>query len=300
MATDPAPDWYSHGLNRIAYYRVAAAAATALPRPARLRLARGLGRLLAHAVPAERRAVRGNLVRVLAGAPPARIDAAVAETFANFGAFFADLLTLNRRPGVDLRAHVASATGEEHLDAALAAGRGVVLVTAHLGNWEFAGRLLSDRGGRTAHVVLSAEQDAALERYLRLDAPGLRFVTRHRATSTLGLLAALRRAELVAMQVDRPTGGRDAIAPFFGEPAAFPLGPFVLARAAGAAVVPAFCALAPGGRYRLEIEPAIWVKPGEEIAALSVVVAALERVIRAYPTQWFNFFDAWSPPHGRA
>ena len=219
------------------------------------------------------------------------------ETFANFGAFFADLLTLNRHPSTDLAAYVASAEGEHHLDAALAAGRGVVLLTAHLGNWEFAGRLLSSRGRRTAHVVLSAEQDQALERYLRLDSPQLRFVTRRHATSTLGLLAALRRAELVAMQADRPTGGRgDAIVPFFGEPAAFPIGPFVLARAAGAAVVTAFCAMAPGGRYRLEIDPPIWVKPGEEPSALATTVAALERVIRAYPTQWFNFFDAWSPP----
>jgi KDO2-lipid IV(A) lauroyltransferase len=302
MADDPAaPDWYSHGLNRVVYYRLAAAAATGLPRPARLRLARGLGRLLARAVPAERRAVRSNLGRVLTGVAPAELDARVAETFANFGAFFADLLTLNRRPRAELRAYVAAADGEHHVDAALAAGRGVVLLTAHLGNWEFAGRLLADRGGRTANVVFSAEQDAALERYLRLDGPKLRFVTRHRPTSTLGLLAALRRGELVAMQADRPSGGRsDAVVPFFGEPAAFPLGPFVLARAAGAAVVTSFCPMTPGGRYRLEIDPPIWVKPGEELAGLTAVVTALERAIRARPTQWFNFFDAWSPPNGRS
>ena len=295
------PDWYSHGLNRLFYYRIAQTAASTLPRPARLRLARGLGRVLSRAVPAERRAVRSNLARVLPGAPPRELDRRVSETFANFGAFFADLLTLNRQPAAALGAYVASAESEHHLDAALAAGRGVVLLTAHLGNWEFAGRLLSSRGRRTAHVVLSAEQDQALERYLRLDSPQLRFVTRRHATSTLGLLAALRRAELVAMQADRPTGGRgDAIVPFFGEPAAFPIGPFVLARAAGAAVVTAFCAMAPGGRYRLEIDPPIWVKPGEETSALATTVAALERVIRAYPTQWFNFFDAWSPPHGHA
>jgi KDO2-lipid IV(A) lauroyltransferase len=303
MPTDSAgPDWYSHGLNRVVYYRLAAAAAAVLPRPARRLLARGLGRLLARAVPAERRAVRSNLGRVLAGAPPAVIEARVGETFANFGAFFADLLTINRRPSAGLRGYVSSAEGEHHLDAALAAGRGVVLLTAHLGNWELAGRLLESRGGgRTAHVVLSAEQDAALERYLRLDRAHLRFVTRRRPTSTLGLLAALRRSELVAMQADRPSGGRsDALVPFFGEPAAFPLGPFVLARAAGAAVVPAVCVMAPGSRYRLDVEPPIWVKPGEEPTALAAVVAWLERVIRAHPTQWFNFFDAWSPPNGRA
>lgn len=295
------PDWYSHRLNRVGYYRLATVVAGLLPRPARLRLARALGRLFARAVPAERRAVRSNLSRVLRGVRPEVIEARVSETFANFGAFFADLLALNRRAGADLRACIAGDEGEHHLDAALAAGRGVVLLTAHLGNWELAGRLLSARGGRTAHVVLSAEQDRALEHYLRRDGPQLRFVTRHHATSTLGLLAALRRAELVAMQADRPTGGRgDVLVPFFGEPAAFPLGPFVLARATGAAVVPAFCVMTAGGRYRLEVDPPIWVKPGEEQTALATTVAALERVIRAYPTQWFNFFDAWSPPHGRS
>jgi KDO2-lipid IV(A) lauroyltransferase len=160
MAREPgAADWYSHGLNRVAYYRLASAAAAALPRPARLRLARGLGRLLARALPAERRAVRSNLGRVLAGAPSAVIEARVTETFANFGAFFADLLTINRNPPADLRAYVACDDGEHHLTRGPRGRRGVVLLTAHLGNWEFAGRLRRC-GAATAHVVLSAEQDA--------------------------------------------------------------------------------------------------------------------------------------------
>jgi len=116
------PHWYSHGLNRLFYYRLAQAGAAALPRPARLRLARGLGRLLSRAMPAERRAVRSNLARVLPGTASRELDRRVSETFAHFGAFFADLLTLNRQPAADLGAYVASAEGEHHLDAALAAG----------------------------------------------------------------------------------------------------------------------------------------------------------------------------------
>ena len=79
-------------------------------------------------------------------------------------------------------------------------------------------------------------------------------------------------------------------------PAAFPIGPFVLARAAGAPVVPAYCAMDTDHRYRITVEPPIWVKPGEEATALAAMVATLERAIRAHPTQWFNFFDVWSPP----
>jgi len=292
------PRWYSHGLNRLAYYRLARAVAAVLPRPVRLAAARAVACAVGRALSAERSHVRGNLARVLPGAEPRELDAAVDETFANFGAFFADLLILNLAGPERLRPYVAARVGDEQLDAIFAAGRGAVLVTAHLGNWELGGRLLACRtDSPLTHVVLSAEEDAALEPHLRVNAPELRFVTRTHPTSTLGLLAALRRGEAVAMQGDRPTGERgDRLVSFFGAPAAFPIGPFVLARAAGAPVVPAFCTMAPDGRYRVEVGSPIWVKPGEEMAGLETMVAALERAVRAHPTQWFNFFDVWAPP----
>jgi len=298
MPTDVAPPrWYSHGLNRLAYYRIAAGLAGALPRPARLRAGRALGRAIGRRLRAERASVRANLSRVLRGASPAALEAAVDGTFADFGACFSDLLTVNREAPQRLRRWVSRADGETDLDAALAGDRGVILLTAHLGNWELGGRLLEPRLQRTTHVVLSAEQDAALEPYMRADTPSLRFVTRRHATSTLSLLAALRRGEAVAMQGDRPTGERrDTPVPFFGEPTAFPLGPFVLARAAGVPVVPAFCAMGRDTRYHIAIEPAIWVKPGEEVVALATAVGALERAVRRTPTQWFNFFDMWAGP----
>jgi len=291
------PRWYSHGLNRLAYYRLAGACAAALPRAPRLAAARMLGRVLSRWLAPERASVRRNLARVLPDRDAPDLDAGVTETFANFAACFADLLTLNRGDASAFRSYVAEATGAEHLDAAFAAGRGAILLTAHLGNWELAGRLLVRRGDRPIHVVLSREEDAGIERYLRLGGARLRFVTRRQATSTLGLLAALRRDEIVAMQGDRPTGERgDVVLPFFGDPAAFPIGPFVLARAAGAPVVPAFCSMTADARYQIVVEPLIWVKPGEEVAALATMVGSLERAVRAHPTQWFNFFDVWSPP----
>jgi len=291
------PRWYSHGLNRLAYYRLASGCARALPRAPRLAAARVVGRVLSRWLAGERAGVRRNLARVLPELGAAALDARVTETFANFAACFADLLTLNRGDAAALRSYVVEVTGAEHLDAAFSAEHGAILLTAHLGNWELAGRLLAGRGDRPTHVVLSSEEDAGVERYLRLGGPRLRFVTRRQATSTLGLLAALRRDELVAMQGDRPTGERgDVVLPFFGEPAAFPAGPFILARAAGAPVLPAFCSMTRDARYRIDIEPPIWVKPGEEVAAVATMIGALERAIRAQPTQWFNFFDVWSLP----
>ena len=290
------PRWYSHGLNRLVYYRMAGAAAGLLPRPGRLRVARLAGRVAGRRLTEERARVRENLARILPGAGPRALDRAVGETFANFAACFSDLLTINRGSPERLGEYMADRRGEEHLDAACVAGRGVILITAHLGNWELGGRLLVPRLDRPTHIVLAGEQDADLEGYLRRAGERLRFVTRRHATSTLGLLAALRRNEAVAMQGDRPTGERDLLVEFFGAPAAFPVGPFVLARATGAPVVPAYCAMKRDQRYEMVVEPAIWVKPGEEAAALAAMVATLERAVRAHPTQWFNFFDVWSPP----
>jgi KDO2-lipid IV(A) lauroyltransferase len=237
---------------------------------------------------------------VLGSPPPGQLDRAVEETFARFGACFADLLTLNRQPPERLERALAAAEGDQHLREALAGGRGAIVLTAHLGNWELGGRLMARRHARPTHVVLSTEQDAALEGYLRVGAPGVTFVTRRQATAALPLWAALRRNEVVAMQVDRAAGGRgDAMAPFFGAPAAFPLGPFLLARASGAPIVPAFCPMTDDGRYRVVVEPAIRVGRGEEPAALAAVIGALERMVARHPTQWFNFYDVWGEAHGR-
>jgi predicted LPLAT superfamily acyltransferase len=101
---------------------------------------------------------------------------------------------------------------------------------------------------------------------------------------------------VVALQADRALGnGGDVWIPFFGRPAPFPLGPFHLARAAGVPVVPAFCILDARRRYEVRIAAPIAVRRGEEAAAAWAWVAVLESVVRAHPTQWFNFFDTWDP-----
>src|SRR5262249_45786846 len=103
--------------------------------------------------------------------------------------------------------------------------------------------------------------------------------------------------EIVAMQGDRGLGNRGDVAmPFFGAPAPFPLGPFVLARAAGVPVVPSFCVLGPDRRYTIVVGEPITVKEGAAVEALAARVKILQSTVGAHPGQWFNFFDAWSVP----
>lgn len=289
--------WYAHPYNRSGYYRLASRCARALPRAGRHALAAGLARFALRCLPAERESVRRNLRRVLPQADARRLDAAVSGLFRNFARCFADLLTINRGPTASLSQYVGEVRGREHLAAASAPERGLIVATAHLGNWELGGRLLSREGGRVIHVVLSAEEDPAVQAWLRRDTEGVHFVTREAPTTSLTLLAALRRNEIVAVQGDRAAGGRaDEPVPFFGAPAPFPIGPFLLARASGAPVLPAFCPLGEGATYQVSLEPPIWVRPGGEEAGLRQFVAVIERYISAYPEQWFNFYDVWGAP----
>jgi lauroyl/myristoyl acyltransferase len=289
-----APRWYTHRLNRPAVYRAGAVLAGAMPRPARLALARSLARRAAGWFPTERARVRENVARVRPDLDAAARERLVGEVFRHFAICFADLISTNRRV-VRPERLLTRVEGDEHLLNVLADGRGLVLVTAHLGNWELGGRLIAARLRRPTHVVVAAEADPGVERFLRGGDSPIRFVRRGDPRAMVPLVGALRRGEVVALQGDRALGTRgDVTVDFFGAPAAFPLGPFVLARAAGVALVPAFCLLDADRRYMVVVEESIRVAAGEEFEALGRWVRVLEATVRRAPEQWFNFFDVWS------
>lgn len=285
------PRWYAHGLNRAGAYRWAARLAALLPRPLRLALAAAVGQRVAAWLPAERAAIARAVARIAPAAPPARHAALVRAVFRHFAMCFADLVATNRRAR-HLERLVARVEGAEHLERHGA--RGLVVLTAHVGNWELGARLLARRLARPTHVVVAAEADPGVERFLRGGPAPVRFVVAHDPTAVLGLVAALRRGDVVALQGDRALGtAGDVGVPFFGVEARFPLGPFVLARAAGVPVLPSFCLLERDRRYAVVLDAPIRVDPGGERRALARWVQALEACVARHPEQWFNFYDLW-------
>lgn len=290
------PTWHAHGLNRAGLYRVAAVAGTWLPRPTRLRLAASLAGRLRPLFASEWDVVLRNAARIAPTSSAAARHTLAADVFRHFAMCFSDLIVTNRR---DPDALVARLEGQPYVDEAARGGQGLIVLTAHLGNWDLGGRLAARITGRPTHVVMEAELDPRLERLLRTESSRVRFMTRRRPTDVLGLVSALRRGELVAMQGDRAIGGRSDVAvPFFGAPARFPLGPFLLARASRAPVVPAFCVMQPDHRYCVRLRDPITVETGGEVGALMRWVTVLEEAVRDWPEQWFNFFDCWGAPPG--
>ena len=288
---DAAPRWYSHPYNRGNFYRLAAAL-TWVPRRLRLGLARQIGRLAPSLMPSERAAIETSMAR-FTGATGPQLEALTLRVFTDFAMCFSDLVSTNRQPAALRSSHLGHVEGIERLTNL---SQGLISLTAHVGNWELAGRLLAGKSARPTHVVVAPEEAQELERWVRRNGEGVRFVSRSRPTVSLELLAALRRGEVVAVQGDRALGTKgDIEIPFFGRPARFPLGPFRLSSGVKVPLLPAFCLLDAQYRYVVKIVEPFVAGRGEEEAAAHRWVAALEDIVRQYPTQWFNFFDIWEP-----
>ena len=184
---------------------------------------------------------------------------------------------------------------------ALHAGRGVVVVTGHIGSWDVAAKGL--RGfDCQVHLVMSREMDAATHAFVAAarERAGVQVVLSDASVfSSLSLIRALQRNEIVAIQLDRSAGaGGVRTLPFLGGPAPFPSGPFVLARLAGSPIVPVFAPRLGRRHYRVHIGRPVQVpraarEPGVLDGVMAEVIVQLEEIVRRYPWQWFQFAPFW-------
>jgi KDO2-lipid IV(A) lauroyltransferase len=193
-------------------------------------------------------------------------------------------------------------SGMRRIDECLAAGRGVIVWTAHLGNWEFASRLL-EMHGRTVNIARLVENNPAeiMLRDLMLNERVRIVDLGSGAAASLELVHALRRNEIVAIQGDRVYQRLTASLPFFGAPAEFPLGPFLLSQVSGAPVLPGFVLRSRWLRYRVVMGQPIW-PVADGVAAqqtcLEEAVGFLEANLRTDYDQWLNFYPFWpAAPH---
>jgi KDO2-lipid IV(A) lauroyltransferase len=252
------------------------------------------GVLFALALPDVRRRVRDNLRRVYGRRSGAEERRDVLRTFTDYAACLAESLGAERREAHEARIAV---DGAEHLRAALAQGRGAVLVTAHTGPWDVVARRFSDEYGARMAMIMEAEPDPSARAFH----DGLRqrsgaFVLRVGETPLDGLavLRHVRQGGIAAFQIDRPSrSGRSIPVRLFGESFEVPEGPFRLAELAQAPLVALFAAREGYFRYRVTVEAPRWFSHDagtEGVAeAARAAAGALERFIRAHPTQWFHF-----------
>jgi lauroyl/myristoyl acyltransferase len=272
-----------------------------LPRiPSRLGywLCARLGDLAYHLGGEARRNVRHNLRHVLGeGVGEEAIERRVREVFRNQVKNYFDLFRVPRLRPADLEGRL-TVHGLEHIDQALTAGKGVILVSGHFGNFDIVGQILAFR---SYHVTIVAEhlQPEPLYQYIcRLRASqGLRLIPVD--GSLKAIFKALRRNELVALAADRDVTESGIVVDFFGAPAQLPDGYAQLARRTGARIVLGFSARCPDNTYFAYVEPPLEAEvTGDRERDVRVtvekVVALMERYLREHPEQWVMFQPLWN------
>jgi lauroyl/myristoyl acyltransferase len=198
----------------------------------------------------------------------------------------------------------------EHWRAVADGGRGVVMVTAHLGLYEAGSMIPATTEARRVHLIREPEVDPRAQAFMRDSVRGVESAhyTMHfqDGNPMLGVLLAeaLDRGEMVAIQGDRPrAGGRTVPTTLFGRPFAVPAGPAALARTARVPLLPVFALRVGRRKFRLVFGAPIEVprtrdRDADFAVASAAMVREIEAAIRRAPHQWFVFRTLW--PRGDA
>lgn len=245
----------------------------------------------------ERRKTLANLALAYGGEKSDRERARIARAvFANMGRTVAELAL---SPRIDTaRLHeLVTMEGKEIVDREKKKGKGIILLTGHLGNWEFIPAYFVSvglDGGVVARRLYYEKYERLLSR-LRLS-KGFRVF--YRDDSARGILKTLKNNEIVGILADQDVRKLDGVfVEFFGRPAYTPTGPVLIAMKTGAPLVPARI-VREGRRHRIIVEEPIPMRVTDDRAADIVYNTQawsrhIERYIREHPDQWVWMHRRW-------
>ena len=268
-----------------------------LPLPLASRVASDASKVLDLVLPKLRRVARTNLSFAYPQLDSAARERLIDGVFRNIARL---LLALSRFP--DLNASNIGKwiayEGLENYLAAKRAGRGVLIATAHLGNWElsaFAHALLTEPMNVMVRPLDNPLIDHLVEARRVLSGNRLIF----KRDGARAVLRALRNNEAVGILIDQNTSPAEGVfVDFFGRRACVNSGFVKLAYHSQAPVIPGFAVWDEAlERYILHFHPAIGMT-GDEVTDTQRVHSAMEEIIRRYPDQWMWIHRRWKtrPP----
>ena len=217
--------------------------------------------------------------------------------YAQAGLAFIEILRYPLLTAPDFAAVAARIEGFEHIVAARARGKGVVLLSGHFGAFEFMGGVVA-HAGQPVRFLARAQSNPLVDRELQERRRTLGVEVGMHGIGVRGALKALRANECVALVADQDAGRRGAFVPFFGAPASTPRGPAELCVRTGAALVMGYLCRNFDGTYEGRLLPPIAPpQTGDfeaDVLALTARHAAvLEEWIRARPEQWLWTHRRW-------
>jgi phosphatidylinositol dimannoside acyltransferase len=245
-------------------------------------------------LPDARRTVEENLRHLRGPASRFRDAFETAETFVTYAHCLSEGLARGSKNEAPL---ATTFVGGEHMRAAIARGKGVLVLTMHTAGWEIATPLFERDTSTEMMVVMEEERDPLAQaiqdearrawdaRFIRVGSDPL---------SALPILRHLERKGAVAMQVDRPPrAGRALTVELLGQPHRIPEGPLRIAQLSGAPLLPSFTARLGHNTYHGKLYPPIDLPRratrSEVLEAAQQVASAMGDFLRRFPTQWFHW-----------
>jgi KDO2-lipid IV(A) lauroyltransferase len=254
-----------------------------------------LGRFTYHVLRLRRGVTLENLRLALGDSvDEAALGRIAADCYAQFGRSYCEYFALPafRRRRVLERVDYS---GLEHLESARAAGKGVLLLAAHFGNWELLA-LATRALGIPVHLLVGDLANPGVDEAMNAMRRSLGFAVEHRGMGLRAVMKALRAGHGVGVQGDQEARWHGIVVPFFGRESLTHPGSAHLSLATGAPIVPSFL-LREGGRFRAIYEAPLWPEGKPTDAAVLALTAAhtarLEAMIRRHPAHWFWLHKRW-------
>ena len=232
---------------------------------------------------------------------PRALRSLARENFLNFAKFLVDFFKFLRFDRRRMERIVHYGNLPTVLDDLLQHGKGVIFVSAHLGNWELGAAALAALGYKFNAVALWVPDEKINRLYQQYRmSRGIHPIPFGRAAREC--ITALRRNEILGVIGDRDFSAANRTVEFFGRPARLPEGPAKLALATGAPLLPTFMVRLPDDTFAYIVDEPIWADKSRQSVddIMRQVAVALERVIRQHSEQWFLFHDLWDIESDRA
>ncbi len=217
----------------------------------------------------------------------------------SFGQVLVDRAWLGMNTGATFQGRLE---GQEELLALVKKGKGVVLLTAHVGNWQTALAHICQLPA-PVNSLMHYEQEAVAKHYFDLRNEPCPFKIINNEGFLGGMVestAALQKGEIVTIMGDRLTKGPSVTVDFLGSPVRLPSAAYNLAASTGSPVAVLLAAKTGRKGYSLRLWDYFYPKKGDRSSRETDLAAwgdrfakALEEFTEKYPYQWYNFFDFW-------
>lgn len=241
--------------------------------------------------------VERQIAAALPALPPSEVRRIARGAFEHLGRVAVETALLSRLGRDDVLALFEEVRGWERIRSILDRGKGLILVTGHLGNWELGGAWLAARGV-PLDVVTRRMGNPLFDAYLGRTRARLGMTVVRDRDAVRRTPRALRAGGAVAFLTDQAgLHLASTFVPFFGRPAKTPRGPAVFALRLGVPVVFGVALRRPSGRYRMTFEEIPVSESGDRERDVDQLVASytttLERWVREAPEQYFWHHRRW-------